>query len=95
MTASGNVVLALGTAPRYLPTVRGPYQPSENFGIFKRFGFGEGRFFEIRADAFNAFNRSGLGDPVTTVGDPSFGKIIDVQQQYGPREIQVAARITF
>ena len=94
MTASGNVVLRLGTAPRYLPNVRGPYQPSENFGIFKRFGFGEGRFFEVRADAFNAFNRSGLGDPVTTVGDPSFGKIIDVWYGSG-REIQVAARITF
>jgi hypothetical protein len=93
MTDSGNVVLRLGTAPRYLPNVRGPYLPSENFGIFKRFMFGESRFFEIRADAFNAFNRSGLGDPVTTVGDPQFGQIIDVQQ--GPREIQVAARITF
>jgi hypothetical protein len=73
--------------------LRGPYQPSENFGIFKRFPWGEGRFVEARADMFNLFNRAGLGDPVTTVGDPKFGQIIDVAQ--GPRQIQVALRLTF
>jgi hypothetical protein len=91
-TANG-VVTRLGTSPRYFGNLRGRYHPSENFGIFKRFPFGEGRNVELRADMFNAFNRSGLGDPVTTVGDPKFGQIIDVQQ--GPREIQVALRITF
>jgi hypothetical protein len=91
-TANG-VVARLGTSPRYFGNLRGPYQPSENLGIFKRFPFGEGRHVELRADMFNLFNRSGLGDPVTTVGDPQFGQIIDVQQ--GPRQIQVALRITF
>jgi len=89
----GGVVLRLGTAARYYGNLRGPYQPSENIGLFKRFHFGESRFLEARADAFNVFNRSGLADPVTTVGDPQFGQIIDVQQ--GPREVQVALRITF
>ena len=92
-TTDNGVVLRLGTAPRYLSKVRGPLQQSENFGIFKRFHFGESRFVEIRCDAFNLFNRAGLGDPNTTVGDPQFGQITDVQ--YGPREIQLAARITF
>ena len=87
------VVAHLGTSPRYFGNLRGPYQPSENFGMFKRFGFGEAKFVEFRADAFNAFNRAGLGDPVTTKGDPQFGQIIDVAQ--GPREIQLALRITF
>ena len=87
------MVSSLGNTPRYFGNLRGPFQPSENFGIFKRFPFGEGRFLEFRADAFNAFNRSGLADPDTTVGDPKFGQITDVQQ--GPRNIQVAARITF
>jgi hypothetical protein len=87
------VVLSLGNSPRYFGTLRGPFQPSENFGIFKRFHFGETRFLEIRCDAFNAFNRTGLADPDTTVGDQYFGQSIDVQQ--GPREVQVAARITF
>lgn len=92
-TTANGVVLRLGNSPRYFGNLRGPYQPSENFGIFKRFPFTERRNIELRADAFNAFNRSGLGDPVTTVGDPKFGQIIDVQQ--GPRQIQVALRINF
>lgn len=92
MTENG-VVKRLGTSPRYFGNLRGPYQPAENFGIFKRFPWGEGRFVEARADMFNLFNRSGLGDPVTTVGDPKFGQIIDVAQ--GPRQIQVALRLTF
>jgi hypothetical protein len=90
---AGGVVARLGTAPRYFGNLRGYAQPSENFGIFKRFGFGEGRFVEFRADAFNVFNRSGLGDPITTVGDPQFGQITGVQQ--GGREVQLALRITF
>jgi hypothetical protein len=68
--------------------------PTEDFGLFKRFPFGgEARHIEFRADMFNVFNRSRLGDPVTTVGDPQFGQIIDVQQ--GPRQIQMSLRITF
>jgi Carboxypeptidase regulatory-like domain len=92
-TTPNGVVTHLGTSPRYFGNLRGRYQPSENFGIFKRFPFGEGKHIEFRADMFNAFNRSGLGDPVTTVGDPQFGQIIDVAS--GPREIQLALRITF
>ncbi len=92
-TSPGGVILSLGNSPRYFSNLKGPFQPSENFGLFKRFHFGESRFVEVRGDAFNAFNRSGLADPVTTLGDPQFGQIIDVQQ--GPRELQVSARITF
>lgn len=92
-TTDNGVVSRLGTAPRYMGNVRGPMQPSENFGIFKRFHFGESRFVEVRGDAFNVFNRAVLGDPVTTVGDPQFGQITGIQS--GPRELQVAARITF
>lgn len=92
-TTANGVVLRLGTSPRYFGNLRGPYQPSENFGIFKQFPFGESKFVEFRCDAFNAFNRTGLGDPVTTVGDPHFGQIIDVAQ--GPREIQLNLRVTF
>jgi hypothetical protein len=92
-TTANGVVLALGNSPRYFGNLRGPYWATENFGIFKRFPFGEGRYIEFRCDAFNAFNRSGLHDPITTVGDPQFGQITDVQQ--GPRELQLALRVTF
>jgi hypothetical protein len=91
-TANG-VVARLGNAPRYFGNLRGPMLPTEDFGLFKRFPFGEARRIEFRADMFNVFNRSRLGDPVTTVGDPQFGQIIDVQQ--GPRQIQLSLRVTF
>jgi len=91
-TANG-VITSLGNAPRQFGNLRGPFQPTENLSIFKRFHFGEERFLEFRVDAFNAFNRVGLGDPDTGVGDQYFGQILGVQQ--GPREVQLALRITF
>ena len=96
-TTANGVVLALGNTPRYYGNLRGPYYAIENFGIFKRFPFGEGRYIEFRCDAFNAFNRAGLGNPDTTVGDPTFGQITSPQQDNlnGPREIQLALRLTF
>lgn len=92
LTPNG-VPTRLGTAPRYLPNVRGPHFFSEDFGIEKKFPFGEKRSFELRLDAFNLFNRSGLGNPVTDVTSPLFGKITGVQQ--GGRNIQLSARIEF
>jgi hypothetical protein len=89
----GGVALTLGNAPRYMGNLRGPYYPSENFGVYKRFPFGETRFAEFRMDGFNVFNRAGMGNPNTTVGDPQFGQITDVQS--GPRQIQLALRVTF
>jgi hypothetical protein len=55
--------------------------------------------FQIRADMFNLFNRTGLGDPDTALGDglPSqggtFGLITGPMN--GPRLIQFAARLNF
>lgn len=92
LTPNG-VPTRLGTAGRYLPNVRGPHFLGEDFGIEKRFPFGEKRAFELRGDAFNAFNRAGRGNPVTDVTSPLFGKITSVQQ--GGRNIQLSARIEF
>ena len=83
----------LGTAPRFLPNVRGPHFYGEDFGIEKRFEFGEKRAVEIRADALNAFNRAGRGNPVTDVTNPLFGRITGPQQ--GPRNVQLSLRLDF
>jgi len=90
---ANNVPLRLGTAPRYLPNVRGPAMASESFGIMKRVIFSETRNVEIRGDFSNAFNRAGRGDPVTDVTSPLFGMITGAR--YGPRNIQLEARISF
>jgi hypothetical protein len=92
-TTANNVPLRLGTAPRYLPNVRGPQISAESFGILKRFVFGETRNVEVRGDFANAFNRAGRGDPVGDVTSPLFGRITGAA--YGPRNIQLEARINF
>jgi hypothetical protein len=92
-TTANGVALRLGTAPRFFGNLRGPRNPSENFGIFKNFPFREGAFLQFRCDMINAFNRAGRADPDTNLSDPTFGRILDVAN--GPREIQMALRLTF
>src|SRR5581483_8751848 len=92
-TSAAGVPLQLGTVSRYLPNVRGPAQYTENLSLSKRFPFGEQRFVEFRGDFINVFNRHGLGDPVTDVADPNFGRVLSFMQ--GPRSIQLGLRVTF
>lgn len=92
-TTPNGVVLSLGNSPREFGNLRGPWQPMEAFGFFKRFPFREGVFLEFRCDLINAFNRAGRADPDTNLSDPTFGRILDVAD--GPREVQLALRFTF
>ena len=91
-TAQG-VPLRLGTAPRFLPNVRGPSFHGEDFGVAKKFVFLEKRSIEFRADAFNAFNRAGRGDPDTDITSTTFGRITGAQQ--GPRSLQLQLRLAW
>jgi hypothetical protein len=92
-TTSQGIPLRPGTAPRYLPNVRGPARVSEDFSFSKKFLFTESANLEIRADFINAFNRAGRGNPVTDITSPNFGMITG--SAYGPRNIQLGARVTF
>ena len=47
---------------------------------------------EFRVDAFNAFNRVNLSDPVTDLSNSNFGK---VTSQLNTRAIQLGARLRF
>jgi hypothetical protein len=92
-TTPNGVVLRPGTSPRFFGNLRGPRNPSENFGFFKNFPFREGMYIQLRCDLLNAFNRAGLGNPDTNLSDSTFGRILDVGS--GPRRIQLAGRFTF
>ena len=86
--------LRIGTGPRFLPNVRGPGHLSEDFGIIKNTRISESVSFQFRADMFNVFNRTGLGNPDTSLGDGSdFGKVFGPMN--GPRIIQFAVRLNF
>jgi hypothetical protein len=94
-SSSWGVGLRLGTAPRHLPDVRGPALHSENVSIIKRtpVGFTETSSFDFRVDIRNLFNRAGIGDPVTDVSSPYFGRIFG--NRYEPRQLQIGLRVNF
>lgn len=89
------VGLQLGTAPRHLPDVRGPALHSENLAIIKQtpLGFIETSSLDFRIDIRNLFNRAGVGDPVTDVSSPNFGRILT--NRYEPRQLQIGLRFNF
>lgn len=94
-TTDNGVPIRFGTAPRYLSQVRGFRRFDEDLSLIKRtsLGFREGANFEIRLDMTNMFNRTRIGDPVTDVGDPNFGRIFE--KFHAPRRIQAGLRFSF
>jgi len=83
-----------GTAPRFLSSTRGPAFQNEDFGVLKDTRITERFVVKFRADFFNVFNRTGLGDPSTSVSDmSSFGLIYGVA--HGPRNIMLSLRLDF
>jgi hypothetical protein len=91
-TASGTP-LAVGTAPRFFPTLRGPAGLSESFRIAKQFPIHkEGQYFEIGAVMTNPLKRTYASINDTTVGDTTFGTLL---QNGGNRVLQLSARIQF
>ncbi len=98
-TLNNHVALTTGNVPSVLPGLQGPGYAYENIGLSKGFGLGEGRNISFRADAFNALNRAGRGNPVTDINNANFGKIVNTQsssrQNFNPRTVQVQALFTF
>jgi hypothetical protein len=47
---------------------------------------------ELRGDFFNMFNITQFQNPNTSIGSSQFGEI---QSNYDPREIQIAAKVRF
>jgi len=82
-----------GDTPRRLPYLRGPGTVNEDLAILKNFG-GEQRHIEVRASAFNAFNRHRLPGPETNFDSPNFGMIVNPQGN-SPREIQIGIKFFF
>ena len=84
----------------------GPGAANTNLSLFKNFALREGIEFQLRGEAFNAFNHpnpalvptgSTTGSS-TTFGSTSFGQITAAQTAFtatGARIVQVAAKINF
>jgi len=63
-----------------------------DFGAFKAFELTERVGLQFRAEAFNATNTPNFGAPVTSLGDPNFGR---VQSAGRPRNLQFGIKVIF
>ena len=85
-----------GSESRTDPQLRGPGIANYDFALYKKTAITERYNLEIRAEAFNLFNRVQFGTPNTvfsTASTSTFGQITTQLNQ--PRLIQVAMRLRF
>ncbi|MDQ2844511.1 MAG: hypothetical protein M3Y72_26380, partial [Acidobacteriota bacterium] len=83
-----------GNSPRDIPWLRTPNELNEDVTLGKQFPlFGEGRYLEFKASAFNIGNRVRFGKPDTGVESATFG--IVNSQANNPREVQLNLRLVF
>ncbi|MFN7949185.1 MAG: TonB-dependent receptor [Blastocatellia bacterium] len=81
-----------GNAPRTLPNLRTPGYFSTSLSLQREFGLTEKTRLQIRAEAFNVFNRANFVAPGTGLGAANFGVITGTED---PRQIQFALRLNF
>ena len=83
---------AFGSAPRTLPGLRGPRFFGTNLSLQRDFRLAERVRLQLRAEAFNVFNRANFLNPGTALGAANFGVITGTED---PRQFQVAAKLHF
>jgi len=85
-------VWVLGNEPRYLGSIRNPFQANENIALAKYFPIGEKVKLKLEIEYFNALNRVVFGGPDTTITDTNFGRVINSQantQRQGQAHLEV------
>jgi hypothetical protein len=71
---------------------RGPGYAQTDLSLQKNVRFKESLRAQIRADAFNAFNRVNLANPVMDLNNPNFGRSLSTET---PRSFQLGLRVEF
>ena len=72
--------------------VTGPGSIRIDLGLTRTFNVTERQSLEFRAEAFNAPNHVNPLNPVTSLSDPSFGRILNAAD---PRIMQMALKFVF
>jgi hypothetical protein len=85
----------LGSAPRWASNLRYGSLKQADVALVKNFRYGEFLKAQLRAEAFNLGNYVQFGRASTTVGASDFGKVTGYAAGGGPRNIQVALRVSF
>jgi hypothetical protein len=81
------------TQPTRFDEVRGPGYAVLDFALLKNIAFSERLRTQFRLEIYNALNRANLMGPNTATTNSAFGTI--TAQNGLPRQIQLAARLTF
>jgi hypothetical protein len=79
-----------GNSP--IGVIEGPASHILDLGLMKNFHFGEGRYVQVRIEAYNALNTVNLGNPGTTFGTANFGRILS---SGAARTLQFGAKVVF
>jgi len=80
-----------GNAGRY--TIEGPPLTRWDFSLFKQFSLPKERArLQLRGEFFNILNHTNFSNPNASFGTVNFGKVLS---SHDPRQIQVAAKLTF
>ena len=83
--------LNFGNATRYNPKLRSFWGKSENVSVAKTFAFTEKIRLDLRAEAFNIFNRTIFGTGSTNLNAGTFGVVQN--QANDPRQMQMALKL--
>jgi hypothetical protein len=73
-------------------TLEGPRYRTVNVALVKRIHFAQQARLELRAEAFNLFDRVNYDLPDAFFGSPTFGRILSAQS---PRRVQLGIRAAF
>jgi Carboxypeptidase regulatory-like domain len=66
-----------------------------DLSLFKNFPLTERFNAQFRAESFNVLNMANFGNPNLTLGTSSFGTITSLNNNYNPRLIQFALKVSF
>ena len=81
-----------GNAAPEIAQIRGFWARTENIAIQKNWRLRERVRFQLRGEAYNAFNRHTFGGISTSVSSATFGDVTTVS---GNRNVQLGARLDF
>jgi hypothetical protein len=84
-----------GNAPRYFENLNSPGVANVDLGLRKEYVIRENMRFQVRAEAFNAFNRTRFNRADFGFGGGGFGQVTGLANGSHPRQMQIVARFEF
>jgi hypothetical protein len=73
----------------------GPNYINFDLSLMKQFHVARAAQMRVELNAFNVFNHTQLGGPVTTVSDARFGRIVSTAAGATPRQLQLGLKFLF